>query len=245
MLDLTRLRACNLVFRGREKLGIRRGFSSTCRPPPTTAAARPRSSSAPSPLSYRVVGAKRRAPRAGMRPNAWRSLPRSFQTHGSEQPRSSPKGRLTGFDWPAFGATVSFLRKRSWSSFSRVEASKDSSATSSMIRASLPRSAPGHRFFRERPSSRGKSSTGKPISQSERSSDEPRRTPTSEVDTLTGEAADRLAIRGLVDAWAHGADRRMREEQAVLFTAEGTVIVHMGDPASSEPVQRLRGRAES
>jgi SnoaL-like domain len=66
----------------------------------------------------------------------------------------------------------------------------------------------------------------------------------SEVDTLTGEAADRLAIRGLVDAWAHCADRRKREEQAALFTADGTVIVYMGDPASSEPVQRLQGRAE-
>jgi hypothetical protein len=66
----------------------------------------------------------------------------------------------------------------------------------------------------------------------------------SEVDTLTGEAADRLAIRGLVDAWARCADRRMPEEQAALFTADGTVIVYVGDPASSEPVQRLQGRAE-
>lgn len=66
----------------------------------------------------------------------------------------------------------------------------------------------------------------------------------SEVDTLTGDAADRLAIRGLVDAWAHCADRRMREEQAALFTADGKVIVYMGDPANSEPVQRLQGRAE-
>jgi hypothetical protein len=66
----------------------------------------------------------------------------------------------------------------------------------------------------------------------------------SEVDTLTGDAADRLAIRGLVDAWAHCADRRMREERAALFTADGKVIVYMGDPANSEPVQRLQGRAE-
>ena len=44
----------------------------------------------------------------------------------------------------------------------------------------------------------------------------------SEVDTLTGEAAGRLAIRGLVDAWARCADRRMREEQTAcsLRTAE-------------------------
>ena len=33
-----------------------------------------------------------------------------------------------------------------------------------MTRASLPRSAPGHRFFRGRPCLRGKSSTGKRVS---------------------------------------------------------------------------------
>jgi SnoaL-like domain len=64
------------------------------------------------------------------------------------------------------------------------------------------------------------------------------------MSTLTGEAADRRAIRELVDAWAHCADRRKPAEQAALFTADGTVTVYMGDPASTEPVQRLRGHAE-
>jgi hypothetical protein len=64
------------------------------------------------------------------------------------------------------------------------------------------------------------------------------------TDTLTGEAADRLAIRGLVDAWAHCADRRKPQQQAQLFVPNGTVAVYLGDPAASEPVQRLRGHAE-
>jgi hypothetical protein len=63
-------------------------------------------------------------------------------------------------------------------------------------------------------------------------------------DTLTGEAADRLAIRGLVDAWAHFADRRKPQQQAELFVPDGTVTVYQGDPATSEPVQQLRGRTE-
>jgi SnoaL-like domain len=63
-------------------------------------------------------------------------------------------------------------------------------------------------------------------------------------DTLTGEAADRLAIRGLVDAWAHCADRRKPQQQAELFVPDGIVTVYQGDPAASEPVQQLRGHTE-
>jgi SnoaL-like domain len=64
------------------------------------------------------------------------------------------------------------------------------------------------------------------------------------TDISTGEAADRLAIRGLIDAWAHCADRRTPHEQAALFVPDGTVIVYQGDPATTEPIQRLRGRAQ-
>ena len=64
------------------------------------------------------------------------------------------------------------------------------------------------------------------------------------LNTLTGEAADRLAIRGLVDAWAHHADRREPQQQAQLFVPDGTVAVYQGDPTASEPVQQLRGYAE-
>jgi len=62
--------------------------------------------------------------------------------------------------------------------------------------------------------------------------------------TLTGAEADRLAIRGLVDAWAHYADRRKPQQQAELFVPDGTVSVYQGDPAASEPVQHLRGHSE-
>jgi hypothetical protein len=48
-------------------------------------------------------------------------------------------------------------------------------------------------------------------------------------DILTGDAADRLAIRGLVDAWAHCADRRKPQQQAELFVPDGTVAVYQGD----------------
>jgi hypothetical protein len=64
------------------------------------------------------------------------------------------------------------------------------------------------------------------------------------MSTLTGEAADRQAVRALVDAWARCADRRRPADQAALFTPDGTITVYMGDPASTEPVQRLQGHAE-
>jgi SnoaL-like domain len=58
------------------------------------------------------------------------------------------------------------------------------------------------------------------------------------------DAVDRQAIRDLVDAWAHYADRRRPAEQAALFTADGTVSVCPGDPSATTPVQRLQGHAE-
>lgn len=64
------------------------------------------------------------------------------------------------------------------------------------------------------------------------------------MSSLTGEVADRQAIRDLVDAWAHCADRRRPGDQAALFTADGTVTVYPGDPASNEPVRRLQGHAD-
>jgi hypothetical protein len=41
--------------------------------------------------------------------------------------------------------------------------------------------------------------------------------------TLTGEAGDRLAIKELIDAYAHDADRREAEKQANLFTVDGVM----------------------
>ncbi|MEH2493408.1 nuclear transport factor 2 family protein [Bradyrhizobium sp. AZCC 2230] len=58
-----------------------------------------------------------------------------------------------------------------------------------------------------------------------------------------GEAADRLAIRELVEAYAHCADRRDATGQMSLFTEDTHFVVYMNakDPA---PSQELHARAE-
>ena len=61
---------------------------------------------------------------------------------------------------------------------------------------------------------------------------------------LDQQLADHAAIRELVDAWAHCADRRLARRQAELFTSDGTVVVYAGDPTSSEPAQRVTGHDE-
>jgi hypothetical protein len=55
------------------------------------------------------------------------------------------------------------------------------------------------------------------------------------------EHADRLAIRELVDAYAHCADRRLAEQQKSLFTEDTNFVVYM-DGQGSEPTQVLDGR---
>jgi hypothetical protein len=62
--------------------------------------------------------------------------------------------------------------------------------------------------------------------------------------TLKGEAADRLALRRLVDAWAHCADRRLAEQQSNLFIPDGTILNYEGDPNTHEPHSTLKGRAD-
>jgi hypothetical protein len=56
------------------------------------------------------------------------------------------------------------------------------------------------------------------------------------------EAADRLAIRELVEAYAHCADRRNAEGQMALFSADSHFVVYMNakDPA---PTMELHSRA--
>src|SRR5689334_18796244 len=58
-----------------------------------------------------------------------------------------------------------------------------------------------------------------------------------------GEAADRLAIRELVEAYAHCADRRDANGQMSLFTADTHFVVYMNakDPT---PSQELHSREE-
>ena len=60
---------------------------------------------------------------------------------------------------------------------------------------------------------------------------------------ITGaEAADRLAIRELVDSYAHCADRRDAKGQMALFTEDTHFVVYM-DTRNPEPTQDLHGRA--
>ncbi len=55
------------------------------------------------------------------------------------------------------------------------------------------------------------------------------------------EAADRLALRELFDAYAHCADRRDAEGQKALFTEDTSFAVYM-DGEGSEPSYVLDGR---
>jgi ketosteroid isomerase-like protein len=65
------------------------------------------------------------------------------------------------------------------------------------------------------------------------------------MDVLTeltpAEAADRLAIRELFDAYAHCADRRDAKGQKALFTDDTVFAVHM-DGDGTEPTYVLHGR---
>ena len=55
------------------------------------------------------------------------------------------------------------------------------------------------------------------------------------------ELADRLAIRELIDAYAHCADRRDADGQKALFTLDTNFAVYM-EGQGSEPTQVLSGR---
>ena len=59
---------------------------------------------------------------------------------------------------------------------------------------------------------------------------------------LLPEVADRLAIRGLVDAYADCADRRDAAGQMALFTEDADFVVY-ADRGNPVPIQRFRGRA--
>ena len=57
------------------------------------------------------------------------------------------------------------------------------------------------------------------------------------------EAADRLAIRELVEAYAHCADRRDAKGQMTLFTPDTHFVVYM-DAKNPTPTQELRSRED-
>ena len=54
------------------------------------------------------------------------------------------------------------------------------------------------------------------------------------------EAADRLAIRELVEAYAHCADRRDAKGQMSLFTADTHFVVYMNAKVVQRPERALR-----
>src|SRR5579883_750376 len=64
---------------------------------------------------------------------------------------------------------------------------------------------------------------------------------TSATEITPTEQADRLAIRALVDAYAHCADRRDAEGQKALFAEDTHFVVYMAGEGS-EPTQVLNGR---
>jgi hypothetical protein len=62
---------------------------------------------------------------------------------------------------------------------------------------------------------------------------------------LTGEAADRIAIHELIDAYAHDADRKLTAAQTALFTDDAIIEAYTDEPGEDgKPVQVLRGREE-
>ena len=61
------------------------------------------------------------------------------------------------------------------------------------------------------------------------------------IELAPAEAADRLALRELFDAYAHCADRRDAEGQKALFTAATRFGVYM-DGEGSEPTYVLEGQ---
>ena len=63
------------------------------------------------------------------------------------------------------------------------------------------------------------------------------------TDKQLQQAADRLAIRSLVDQYAYCADTRDAEGQMALFTEDTRFIVFM-DAKSSEPTQVINKRAD-
>jgi len=65
-------------------------------------------------------------------------------------------------------------------------------------------------------------------------------------DTISpNEAADRLAIRELVEAYAHSADRRDEKAQMALFTEDTHFVVYMSanDPTPSQELHSREGLA--
>jgi hypothetical protein len=61
---------------------------------------------------------------------------------------------------------------------------------------------------------------------------------------LRGEAADRVAIRELIDAYAHDADRRETEKQVALFTPDAILENVHNEPGKDKETTVLRGQKD-
>jgi SnoaL-like domain len=59
---------------------------------------------------------------------------------------------------------------------------------------------------------------------------------------VNGETADRLAIRELIDAYAHDADRRETGKQTALFTPDAILENVHAEPGKEKETTILRGR---
>jgi ketosteroid isomerase-like protein len=58
------------------------------------------------------------------------------------------------------------------------------------------------------------------------------------------ELADRVALRELVEAYAHNVDRLDPEAVAALFSPDGVLKIYEGDPATVEPDRVRTGQRE-
>lgn len=58
------------------------------------------------------------------------------------------------------------------------------------------------------------------------------------------ELADRVALRDLVEAYAHGVDRREPDAVAALFCEDGVLAIYEGDPDRVEPDRVRTSRRE-
>ena len=61
---------------------------------------------------------------------------------------------------------------------------------------------------------------------------------------LSGEVADRLAIKTLIDAYSHCADRRETQKQTDLFTNDATIEVYDSEPRNTKPRAIIHGHTE-
>src|SRR6187397_3603919 len=107
--------------------------------------------------------------------SASQSLPRSSQARASEQRRSSQRARRTESTGLAFNDTASFSPRKPWFSCLKARGSKDLYATSSTTPPAPGGSAYGHRSWTGLRHLRGKSSTGRPVRQTDLGHRSPRK----------------------------------------------------------------------